>query len=106
MKTIHSVASILAILGVTLALAGEPSDKAMENYPARYMGGDADIITAPNGALIYGKALESIAKIAYTEPVIEDLGNGIWVIGGYSIANFVVIDAPDGLVVETNGGQT
>ena len=52
------------------------------NYPARYMGGNAKIVTAPNGALIYDKALESVGKIVYTEPIVENIGDGIWIIGG------------------------
>jgi len=73
------------------------------NYPARYMGGEANIIKAPNGALIYDKALASVGKIVYTQPTVENLGDGIWVIGGYSIANFAVIEAPEGLIVYDTG---
>jgi hypothetical protein len=67
------------------------------------MGDEADIIKAPNGALIYDKALEAVGQIVYTEPTVENLGDGIWVIGGYSIANFFVIEAPEGLIVYDTG---
>lgn len=73
------------------------------NYPARYMGGDAKIIAAPNGALIYDKVLERLDRIVYTEPTVEDLGDGVWIIGGYSIANFSIIEAPEGLIVYDTG---
>jgi hypothetical protein len=46
------------------------------NYPARYMGGEAEIITAPNGARIYDKALEAVSRIVYTEPTVQNLGGG------------------------------
>jgi len=75
----------------------------MSNYPARYMGGKAEIITAPNGARIYDKALERVSQIVYTEPIVENLGDGVWIIGGYSIANFCVIEAPEGLIVYDTG---
>jgi len=67
------------------------------------MGGQAEIIKAPNGALIYDKALEAVGKIVYTEPTVENLGDGVWVIGGYSIANFCVIEGPEGLIVYDTG---
>ena len=68
------------------------------NYPERYMGGDATLTTAPNGAVIYDKALEASSKTAYIEPTVEQVGDGIWVIGGYSIVNCIVIEAPEGLI--------
>lgn len=67
------------------------------------MGGEAEIVTAPNGARIYDKALERVGQIVYTEPTVENLGDGVWIIGGYSIANFCVIEAPEGLIVYDTG---
>jgi alkyl sulfatase BDS1-like metallo-beta-lactamase superfamily hydrolase len=94
-------------LGVALpsipVISGTEAESNTTNYPARYMGGEAEIIKAPNGALIYDKALENAGKIVYTEPTVENLGDGIWVIGGYSIANFCVIEAPEGLIVYDTG---
>jgi len=95
---------VLILLGIVLhatTVSSEQVDNA--NYPARYMGGEANIIQAPNGALIYDRSLQSLAKIVYTEPTVENLGDGIWVIGGYSIANFFVIEAPEGLIVYDTG---
>ena len=73
------------------------------NYPDRYMGGEATLTTAPNGAIIYDKALEAANATTYNEPTVENLGNGIWIIGGYSIVNCIVIEAPDGLIVYDTG---
>ena len=77
-------ASALAAAAVPGAAAGPKVD---------VVGGVAEIITAPNGARIYDKALEAVSKIVYTEPTVENLGDGVWIIGGYSIANFCVIES-------------
>lgn len=79
------------------------SDASIANYPARYMGGEAKIITAPNGARIYDKALQLVSRIVYTQPTVEQLADGVWIVGGYSIANFGVIEAPEGLMVYDTG---
>ena len=98
-----ALAATSVFLGVILAstsvVSGAWAESCSTNYPSRYMGGEADIIKAPNGALIYDKALEAVGQIVYTEPTVENLGDGIWVIGGYSIANCFVIEAPEGLIV-------
>jgi hypothetical protein len=67
------------------------------------MGGDAKLVTAPNGAVIYDKALEAAKLAIYTEKTIEKITDGVWVIGGYSLANCIVIDAPEGLIVYETG---
>jgi alkyl sulfatase BDS1-like metallo-beta-lactamase superfamily hydrolase len=72
-------------------------------YPSRYMGGEAHLTTAPNGAIIYGRALEAGARIAYIEPTVEKVTDNIWVIGGYSLVNCIVIEAADGLIVYDTG---
>jgi alkyl sulfatase BDS1-like metallo-beta-lactamase superfamily hydrolase len=74
-----------------------------EGFPARYMGGPVELATAPNGAVIYDRVLEAMPRIVYAEPVVEEVTEGLWVIGGHSIANCVVIDAPDGLIVYDTG---
>lgn len=73
------------------------------NYPARYMGGDAKLATAPNGAVVYDKVLEVVARIAYLEKTVVKVSEGLWLIGGYSIANCAVIEAPEGLIVYDTG---
>lgn len=105
--TRKALAATAVFLGVVLASTPAISEMQAEscatNYPSRYMGGEADIIEAPNGPLIYDKAIEAVGQIVYTEPTVENLGDGIWVIGGYSIANFFVIEAPEGLIVYDTG---
>jgi alkyl sulfatase BDS1-like metallo-beta-lactamase superfamily hydrolase len=75
----------------------------LPGYPPRYMGEKAQFATAPNGAIIYDRALAAAARIAYTEKTVEKITDGIWVVGGYSIVNCIVIDAPDGLIVYDTG---
>jgi alkyl sulfatase BDS1-like metallo-beta-lactamase superfamily hydrolase len=104
MLAVFAYVAVLAFVSVVffaLSWAQDVSYKA--NYPARYMGADANIITAPNGARIYDEALKAVSRIVYTEPTVQNLGDGVWIIGGYSIANFSVIEAPEGLIVYDTG---
>jgi alkyl sulfatase BDS1-like metallo-beta-lactamase superfamily hydrolase len=73
------------------------------DYPTRFMGSAATLTTAPNGAVMYDRALQVAPKIAYLEKTVDRIADGIWVIGGYSIVNCIVIDAPDGLIVYDTG---
>lgn len=102
------IARRLALLGVfSLSLATSAwaalTPALDENYPARYMGADTPLITAPNGAVTNQHAFEVAQKIVYTEPTVEQLSKGVWVIGGHSIVNCYVIEAPDGLIVYDTG---
>ncbi|WP_424095907.1 alkyl sulfatase dimerization domain-containing protein [Moorena producens] len=100
-KGVVAVAIALSLLLTTpvkaLAATYEP------NYPDRYMGGEATLTTAPNGAVIYDEALEAANATTYNEPTVENLGNGIWIIGGYSIVNCIVIETEEGLIVYDTG---
>lgn len=73
------------------------------NYPARYMGADARLVKAPNGGVVYDKALEATNRNWFTSPVVEKITDGVWVIGGHSIVNCIVLDAPRGLIVYDTG---
>jgi alkyl sulfatase BDS1-like metallo-beta-lactamase superfamily hydrolase len=74
-----------------------------QEYPDRYMGGQAYLTTLPNGALINAEVAEVGPRITYTEKTVDKVTDGVWVIGGYSIANTSVIEAPDGLIVYDTG---
>jgi alkyl sulfatase BDS1-like metallo-beta-lactamase superfamily hydrolase len=63
------------------------------------MGGDIELVKAPNGAIVNAGVLAVSPKIIYMEPTTEKLADGIWCIGGYSLANTTVIEAEDGLIV-------
>ena len=60
-----------------------------------YMGGEVNLTEAPNGAVLREEVLTTSAKIVYTEPTTEKLTDGVWCIGGYSLANTTVIEADD-----------
>jgi len=77
------------------------SANAQEVSP--YMGGDVKLIKAPNGAMVREEVLTTSAKIVYTEPTIDKVADGVWCIGGYSLANATVIEGDDGLIVYDTG---
>ena len=68
-----------------------------------YMGGQVNLTKAPNGAVIREEVLKAGARILYLEPTTEELTDGVWCIGGYSLANTTVIEAKDGLIVYDTG---
>ena len=67
----------VVLLGIGPTVSQARDGLGTPNYPARYMGGEANIITAPNGAHIYDKALAALGRIVYTEPTVENLGDGV-----------------------------
>ncbi len=75
--------------------------QAAEKSP--YMGGDVNLTKAPNGAVVREEVLKTGARILYLKPTTEKLADGVWCIGGYSIANTTVIEAQDGLIVYDTG---
>lgn len=90
------------ILMVTLFLSIICSTSyAQEVSP--YMGGDVKLTKAPNGAIVREEVLNTAAQIVYAEPTTEKLAEGVWCIGGYSLANTTVIEAEDGLIVYDTG---
>jgi alkyl sulfatase BDS1-like metallo-beta-lactamase superfamily hydrolase len=70
---------------------------------SRYMEGDAELVTAPNGAIANAEVLQATPKIMYLEPTVDEVAEGVWSIGGYSAANTSVIEAEDGLIVYDAG---
>ncbi len=74
---------------------------AAEKSP--YMGGPVELVTAPNGARVNAEVLEISPKITYLEPTTEKVADGVWCIGGYSLANTTVIEGDDGLIVYDTG---
>jgi hypothetical protein len=96
---------------VSTSLVAERSmDRAVEEPPeydppsSRYMGGPAELVTAPNGAIVNREVLETLPKIAWTEgPEIENPVEGVYVLGGYLISACIVVEAEDGLIVFDTG---
>jgi alkyl sulfatase BDS1-like metallo-beta-lactamase superfamily hydrolase len=68
------------------------------------MGGPAELVTAPNGAIVNKEVLERLPKTAWTEgPEIEQPVDGVYILGGYLISACIVVEAEDGLVVFDTG---
>ena len=68
-----------------------------------YMGGKVKLTKAPNGAIVREDVLTITPKIVYIKPTIDKVAEGIWCIGGYSLANTTVIEGDDGLIVYDTG---
>jgi alkyl sulfatase BDS1-like metallo-beta-lactamase superfamily hydrolase len=76
---------------------------ALAEEASRYMGGPVELTEAPNGAIVNAEILEVSPPIVYLEPTVEEVVDGVWCIGGYSIANTTVIEGDDGLIVYDTG---
>ena len=98
MKTLKLNALLVGLVVVTLVC-----NTAYTQEKSPYMGGDVELVEAPNGAIVNSKALTVLPKITYSEPVVEKLVDGLWCIGGYSLANTTVIEGDDGLIVYDTG---
>jgi alkyl sulfatase BDS1-like metallo-beta-lactamase superfamily hydrolase len=71
---------------------------------SRYMGGPAELVTAPNGAIVNKEVLEESPKTYWTEgPEIENPVEGVYVLGGYLISACIVVEADEGLIVFDTG---
>ena len=90
---------LTCIAGITTNLQAAESSTPL----SRYMGGPVDLVTAPNGARVNAEVLEATPKITYLEPTTEKVADGVWCIGGYSLANTTVIEGDDGLIVYDTG---
>jgi alkyl sulfatase BDS1-like metallo-beta-lactamase superfamily hydrolase len=94
-------AYLYTIIGLMVCAGLSCPVLATEKSP--YMGGDVNLTKAPNGAIVRQEVLETNTKIMYLEPTTDKLADGVWCIGGYSLANTTVIEAEDGLIVYDTG---
>ncbi len=92
--------ALCAVLSIPLFVSIS-AETVAEKSP--YMGGEVNLTKAPNGAVIREEVLTTSSKILYTEPTTEKLADGVWCIGGISLANTTVIEADDGLIVYDTG---
>jgi alkyl sulfatase BDS1-like metallo-beta-lactamase superfamily hydrolase len=90
----------IVLLGILLAAS---FFQLQAQAQSRYMGGEVSLQEAPNGALVNAEVLETSPKILYLEPTTDEVADGVWVIGGYSLANVTVIETADGLIVYDTG---
>lgn len=71
---------------------------------SRYMGAPAELVTAPNFAIINKEVIKLLPKTAWTSgPEIENPVEGVYVLGGYLISACIVVEAEDGLIVFDTG---
>jgi alkyl sulfatase BDS1-like metallo-beta-lactamase superfamily hydrolase len=94
-------AFLILVICLMVYIGSSSPVPAAETSP--YMGGDVNLTKAPNGAIVRQEVLETNTKIMYLEPTTEKLADGVWCIGGYSLANTTVIEAEDGLIVYDTG---
>jgi alkyl sulfatase BDS1-like metallo-beta-lactamase superfamily hydrolase len=98
MKTKQSFIVALVICSASVVQAEKKAPSS------RYMGGPAELVTAPNGAIVNKEVLEELPKTAWTEgPEIENPVEGVYVLGGYLISACIVVEADDGLIVFDTG---
>jgi linear primary-alkylsulfatase len=95
--------AVFLAMALSLSLIGAAAEEGGDVPSSRYMGGPAELVTAPNGAIVNAEVLEMTPKIMYLEPTTEKVADGVWCIGGYSAANTTVIEAEDGLIVYDTG---
>ena len=91
---------VAAVVGLAFPVFAQADESTP---PSPYMGGEVELVTAPNGAVTNKLVLETTPKIIYMEPTTEKVAEGVWVIGGYSLANTTVIEAEEGLIVFDTG---
>jgi alkyl sulfatase BDS1-like metallo-beta-lactamase superfamily hydrolase len=101
MFKLSPIAVLFMFLPVSLGCAG--AEKEGHVPSSRYMGGPAELVTAPNGAITTAETLKKLPAIMYLEPTTQEVAEGVWCIGGYSVANTSVIEAEDGLIVYDTG---
>lgn len=89
-----SISTLLLMTG--LAALAEPS-----GHP--YMGGEVELITAPNGAVINAYTPERLAAVHPSTPQVVEVAEGIWQLAGMSINWPVVIEGDEGLIIYDTG---
>ncbi len=94
-----AIASLL-LVGFSAASQAESIDSVTANP---YMGAPVKLGKAPNGAITNQRILDGISTVAWLEPTIEKVVEGIWVLGGYGLAPMSIIEAEDGLIAFDTG---
>lgn len=95
---------ILFVTIILLAVSGAHAQQRKAAPSSRYMGGPAELVTAPNGAIINKEVLTELPKTVWTNgPEIENPVEGVYVLGGYLISACIVVEADDGLIVFDTG---
>ena len=84
--------AIVLLMGLLGSLASVAADHNDHTPSSRYMGGPAELATAPNGAIVNKEVLEFLPQTGWTVgPEIENPAEGVYVLGGYLISACIVI---------------
>lgn len=76
----------------------------VESPSSRNMGAPAELVEAPNGAIVNKEVLDRLPTIAWTKgSEIENTVEDVYVLGGYIISACIVVEAVDGLIVFDTG---
>ena len=86
--------------GVVAEIAREEAANFGKN---RYMGAPVTRVKAPNGAVTNEELLSRIGDFNWLKPTIENPVEGIYVLGGYSVAPMAFIETDDGLIAFDTG---
>ena len=86
--------------GVVEEIAREEALTFGEN---RYMGAPVTLTKAPNGAITDQELLSRLGDFNWIKPTIENPAEGIYVLGGYSLAPMAFIETEDGLIAFDTG---
>lgn len=89
----------IVVTGLLVLIPG----KGFPGDTSRYMGSPVELVEAPNGAVANAEVLQVSPKIMYLQPTVEEVADGVWSIGGYSLANTTVIEGEGGLIVYDTG---
>jgi len=100
-KTTLLVTSALALM---FSVAGNATTSGSQVNPNnQYMGAAVELVKAPNGAIASKQLLIDIPKATFDKPTIAQPAEGIYVLGGYSLAPITVIETDDGLILFDTG---
>jgi len=98
------LSTVILIVVLLVPMTGPKAGQEKRVPSSRYMGGPAELVTAPNGAIVNKEVLEESPKTYWTEgPEIENPVDGVYVLGGYLISACIVIEADEGLIVFDTG---
>jgi alkyl sulfatase BDS1-like metallo-beta-lactamase superfamily hydrolase len=67
------------------------------------MGGEVELMTAPNGAIVNAYTPRRLERVHPTTPQVLQVSQGVWQLAGMSISWPVVIEGDDGLIVYDTG---
>ena len=96
--------SLVATLLVTASFVASTTQAEESEPSSRYMGGPAELVTAPNGAIVNREVLNELPKTATTSgPEIINPVEDVYLLAGYLISACIVVEADSGLVVFDTG---